>query len=407
MFKYSYFYIKKNLFITILIIIQLIFLIINLYTSFDLFSKLNYEKKQISKIFSDDIIYGIEFRSSINSINSDNAFTQAEKLIDDYVNNQKDRNFLLTLNSVEPIVLDKFNNYENFKIPNSPEIPDKFYANSLHINSDTLKRFPFNISHGRSFNDEELSLDYTSKDFIPLVLGNKFTGIYDVGDSITLDETYTGIVIGILDDNQLNPGNITSDKRLINLDNYIIFPNKYIDNGSYITGGALIHFEKSASKEYINSVCSDIRKIFDDIGVAVDSRDFSEILYANINSYLSSIKNKLMISVIITIFIFVSITLTLLNNILLYKKDFAIHHLAGANTLNIISIIANQLTIISLIATILSIPFFAIKTITDGLNIPPLFLSIIFIVFLNIIVLIIPIISIKNLNLTQLIKGEE
>ena len=117
MFKYSYFYIKKNLFITILIIIQLIFLIINLYTSFDLFSKLNYEKKQISKIFSDDIIYGIEFRSSINSINSDNAFTQAEKLIDDYVNNQKDRNFLLTLNSVEPIVLDKFNNYENFKIP--------------------------------------------------------------------------------------------------------------------------------------------------------------------------------------------------------------------------------------------------------------------------------------------------
>ncbi|MDU5108747.1 hypothetical protein, partial [Clostridium sp.] len=73
----------------------------------------------------------------------------------------------------------------------------------------------------------------------------------------------------------------------------------------------------------------------------------------------------------------------------------------------IISIIANQLTIISLIATILSIPFFAIKTITDGLNIPPLFLSIIFIVFLNIIVLIIPIISIKNLNLTQLIKGEE
>lgn len=407
MIKYSYFYIKKSFFISVLLIFQLIFLILSLYNSFDIFTGFNIEKKQISKFFSDEILYGIEFRSDLNSSTSNDAFSNAEKIINDYLNTNSNHDFFLTLNSIEPLSLEKFDNYENFKFPNSPEKDNKFYAKSLHINSDSLKRFPINLYEGRTFNDTELTHISSPKDTIPIILGYDFLNIYHIGDIITIDSSHNAEVIGILSKDQFNPGNLQSSQRFANLNNYIIIPNNYLDNGAYLTGAALLIFDKSTSKEYINNIRSDLRNLFNEINISIDVRDFSSDLYSIINMYLNGLKDKSMISIIITIFIFLSITITLLNSILLYKKDFGVHYLTGARTIDIIKIISGELFILSFVAIILSTPIFIFKGLTNKINVIALLSTFIFLLIMNLIILIIPIVNINKIQLNQLIKGED
>ncbi|QAS61945.1 FtsX-like permease family protein [Clostridium septicum] len=114
-----------------------------------------------------------------------------------------------------------------------------------------------------------------------------------------------------------------------------------------------------------------------------------------------------MISVIITIFIFVSITITLLNSILLYKKDFGVHYLTGARTIDIIKIISGELFILSFVAIILSTPIFIFKGLTNKINVIALLSTFIFLLIMNLIILIIPIVNINKIQLNQLIKGED
>ena len=407
MIKYSYFYIKKSFFISALLIFQLIFLILSLYNSFDIFTGFNIEKKQISKFFSDEILYGIEFRSDLNSPTSNDAFSNAEKIINDYLNTNSNHDFFLTLNSIESLSLEKFDNYENFKFPNSPEEGNKFYAKSLHINSDSLKRFPINLYEGRTFNDTELTHISSPKDTIPIILGYDFLNIYNIGDIITIGSSHNAEVIGILSKDQFNPGNLQSSQRFANLNNYIIIPNNYLDSGTYLTGAALLIFDKSTSKEYINNIRSDLRNLFNEIDVSIDVRDFSSDLSIKITQYLNGLKDIVMISVIITIFIFLSITITLLNSILLYKKDFGVHYLTGARTIDIIKIISGELFILSFVAIILSTPIFIFKGLTNKINVIALLSTFIFLLIMNLIILIIPIVNINKIQLNQLIKGED
>lgn len=407
MIKYSYFYIKKSFFISALLIFQLIFLILSLYNSFDIFTGFNIEKKQISKFFSDEILYGIEFRSDLNSPTSNDAFSNAEKIINDYLNTNSNHDFFLTLNSIESLSLEKFDNYENFKFPNSPEEGNKFYAKSLHVNSDSLRKFPINLYEGRTFNDTELTHISSPKDTIPIILGYDFLNIYNIDDIITIGSSHNAEVIGILSKDQFNPGNLQSSQRFANLNNYIIIPNNYLDSGTYLTGAALLIFDKSTSKEYINNIRSDLRNLFNEIDVSIDVRDFSSDLSIKITQYLNGLKDIVMISVIITIFIFLSITITLLNSILLYKKDFGVHYLTGARTIDIIKIISGELFILSFVAIILSTPIFIFKGLTNKINVIALLSTFIFLLIMNLIILIIPIVNINKIQLNQLIKGED
>lgn len=406
MFKYASIYIRKNLIITILLIIQMGFLIFNLFTCSEFLIKFNSEKNQINHFFKDKLVYGIEPSDAISQRSMDITLGSS-KIIKSYISNLKHKDFNLTLTDTFPCTISKFKGYENFKVIGPPELKNSFYVNSLMVNSAALNEFPFEIFKGRSFTEEELiDISKHSKD-IPVILGHDFSGYLAIGDNIKIYETLNGVVVGILKPNQLNPGNIMSGNRFISLDKYIAIPDGYIQVGEYLTGAGLLLFHKNTSKEYINSISNDIRNEFKKLNSKVDVRDFTEDVNALSDSYLHSLKDSLMIATIITIFIFISFTIVILNGILIRKKEFAIHYLAGGTTSYIALRIIYELGIINVIAFIISTIALIFIDKAISIHLQSVFIVFACIVMLNTIILVLPIKTINKIKLSELIKGDD
>lgn len=193
--------------------------------------------------------------------------------------------------------------------------------------------------------------------------------------------------------------------RFIKLDKFIVTPNTYRDKGEYLTGSALLIFDEDIDKDYINNIANDIRNIFGEVDHKVDVRDFTDEVYIMADIYLADLKDKLMMTIIITIFIFISFSIVISNSILIRKKEFGVHYLVGATDKNIILWIIYELGIINVVSFIISLLVLMNKS--TSLNLKAILTTLLVIIALNILILIIPIKSIIKIKLSQLIKGDD
>lgn len=91
---------------------------------------------------------------------------------------------------------------------------------SIQINDEFFKHFSLKVSEGRKFSKE----DYVYKDVLPVILGNKYKGIYNLNEKFRI--YYLGIklnckVVGFLDKNSY----FNNGHDLQSLDYYIVLPS--------------------------------------------------------------------------------------------------------------------------------------------------------------------------------------
>lgn len=183
---------------------------------------------------------------------------QRFKLIDNYVeedekvffrsndNVQRLKKFFSYLDSDEnldyleigfqPINFENFIGNNTFKYMyesgvNRPEftLDDKKLTSvkALHYNSRVIKSFDLSLQEGRYPTDSEYNYDSNSK--LPIILGAEYKGVYNVGDTINIDNVglfIEGVVVGILKEDQF----VINQGSTVFLDRYVLIPSLNFPN---------------------------------------------------------------------------------------------------------------------------------------------------------------------------------
>ncbi|MBW4828516.1 MAG: hypothetical protein KZY61_11135 [Clostridiaceae bacterium] len=234
-FREIRFYFKKNslLFFLELIILTLFLTLVYVFALFTI--GINEKTDKIENIYNGKEIYRLidkledpeEFSDFLNSKSSVSVLSNFYNELD------TDKNFQFLS------VFDQFIPIENFKGDNTfdyaygedmevkgkykDEISKKIYQNakSMQMNKNSFKFYDIELARGKEIDWEKV--DY-STGRIPILLGNDYSGIYDVGDVLIGDyygKDFKFEVVGFIKRNTYIFYNGSSEKYL---DNYIVVP---------------------------------------------------------------------------------------------------------------------------------------------------------------------------------------
>lgn len=294
--------------------------------------------------FSDKEIYTINL--DFNSFNKciDNSF-DSNKLYEMYnfLNTNENFKFLYQMNS--NIIIEDFSSNDEFyyEVGENKYLENPYYdvygnysnINAVYINQVYYESMGLEVEEGRDFT----SLDYEDSDVTSVILGGDYKGIYSIGDSFTYFDYFTKKVkemkvVGILKRNLAfyNNGDIeTFNKYVISPSMKVSSKNNNYDYLSSWVGGTLIETD-------------DINKT---IELIKDKAEEEDIGYYNVESCAKSIKvylddslnrfiNSLRTSILILIFVLISVITIQLNDINNRMKEYGIHLLSGARKIDII-----------------------------------------------------------------------
>lgn len=142
-----------------------------------------------------------------------------------------------SMNAVVDEVENLFNqdDYKKFTTEDNPlpfsavidgEIHTVIDLKCIHVDYNAYKIFGFKTIEGEGITDKNTLL-VSLKEEVPIVLGNAYKGIIEVGDKLRLSivgNVYPCKVIGILEENSYCYEYGNTNVEQINIDNYILFP---------------------------------------------------------------------------------------------------------------------------------------------------------------------------------------
>ena len=139
---------------------------------------------------------------------------------------------------------------------------DKTYVNGISVDRCTVEHFRMKVQEGRLFSDEEY---YGEFELIPVILGARYKGIYEVGDEMILSCHFWGgkaVVIGILEPNIM----VNDIEYTTSLDNYIITPLKKYHEGTVFSDDCYSMFlNKNSGTIFTKLSRDDVMIILDSI----------------------------------------------------------------------------------------------------------------------------------------------
>lgn len=408
-FKHAFRAISRKSFFSLLLIIQLVFCFYSIYENLSLNEKISSETKKIEKYFKNKKAYTLK---APNLFERDVNMSELNKAFNKLYSNSNYEFFKIDIGN---IAIKSFKDFEQFKVNEFPAGEGYFLAKNITIDKKYLINYPVKIRYGRSFNDEEYKVNYKHNRTIPILVGSNYSRYFKVGDEIPIILAIgecKGKIIGILEENQYSPGNVIQpDSKYLNLNNYIIttdlvfeedyYKNLFAFNGNYII------FDNSIEEYKIQNYLNDIKGIFNSIPhLNVGTRDLTK--YIEAESSLFKEQREITFTTAISIIIFVCVTLiiTLLNSINKRKKEFGIHIMCGGKLSDIAAITYLQILIVFISSYLISVAFIYFQYKTD-INFHILSMEFTIMLFISIATAVLPVIKIFNLNLSELIKGDE
>ena len=408
-FKHAFRSISRKSFFSLLLIIQLIFCFYSIYANLNLNEKVSSETKKIEKYFKNKKAYTLK---APNLFERDVDLSQLNKEFNKLYDNPNFEFFKIDIGTIE---IKNFNGYKQFEGINFKVGEGFFLAKSITIDKKYLENYPIKIKDGRLFNNEEYNLNSKHAKSIPILVGSNYSRYFKVGDEIpTMLDSGKGTVkiIGIVEENQYSPGNVIQpDCKYLNLNNYIIntdlvFEDDYYKN-LFAFNGNYIMFDDSMEEYKIQNYLNDIKESFNSIphlnvGISNLTKDIEA------ESTLFKQQREITSTTTISIIIFVCVTLiiTLLNSINKRKKEFGVHIMCGGKLLDIATITYLQILIIFISSYLISVAFIYSEYKTD-INFHILSMEFIVMLLISIVTAVLPIIKIFNLNISELIKGDE
>ncbi|CAM2912934.1 hypothetical protein HAHI6034_07615 [Hathewaya histolytica] len=410
--KYAFHGLSSNLFISIIILIQVTTAFLFLDKSIKYNIKLKEDGNRILSLFKDKEPFRLReiiSNPARDKMDQEEDSTGNVTKLFHYLKYNKD--FTFTNFETGYIQIDNFKGGAKFldDVPPDTDNPNYSAVKSLYLDYNFTKLFNIEVIDGRFFKKEDF--DYT--DEIPLILGSNYKGIYKLGDELTVrpglsPKFIKGKVLGFLKKDYYFLDNIHS-LTMLNLNNSILVPYSsifdkkvnFIHSMVSINNGVIFAENKEKAMEYFNTINKEASKYtlykFNYDGL----RDiFNGTFITNLKEQI-----KMLNTIFLLIFIFCStgIVTSLLSYIKKHSSEFGIHLLCGAKLSDIIYRIILQIGIIIAISfcftTLLNIVYF--KDLSTTLY---LFLfSILAILILS----IIPVVKILRLDINTLIVRKE
>ncbi len=412
--KYAYKGISKNFIFTVLIIMQLVFAFICIYQNLDFTNKVSKDYDQFKKIFGEYKVYKLELVSSPNKF-LDKPTENLEKCFS-YLQCSPEYSFCGI--SKWGLYIEKFKgDLEPFRETNydmNENQKELFCAKNYILDKISVEKFPIKLYEGRGFQQEEFQVSYGNDKAIPILVGYNYKKYFNIGDEITYHRDQNVLarakIVGIIKENQVIPGNLMSaESKYLNLNNYIITTDSVnkSEKSMYFQKfvGNYMLFNKEATKQQIEESTENIKNVFEkNADIKVGLRNLNDDVSAEKEIFKEQNKIALGTSIIVIIFVSITIVISLLNSIINRKQEFMIHILNGATLKDISIIIYLEIFIMLIVSYIISIPF--IFKFQHSQSKFLLIISFFIMIILSFLIAFIPVLKISNLKISELIKGE-
>lgn len=224
--------IKRNLVLTLILIIQLVFAFYALYNTVDIKQKVHSESSKIANYFKgkkvynlwndfSDVMFDEEKFPRINEGSLQKTFGVLREF----------PQVTFTHQVLFPISIEVFEGNENFKFyPTEGNFEGRtfFQAKNIVLNQNALKEFDVKLKDGRFFNSNETKRNYGNNNVLPIIVGSNYEKYFKVGDEITYIRPEFGLakakIIGIMEENQYMPVDMMAFdfKRYADLNNFIL-----------------------------------------------------------------------------------------------------------------------------------------------------------------------------------------
>ncbi|OOO62881.1 ABC transporter permease [Clostridium tepidum] len=413
-FKYALRGISRKFFYSFLIMFQLFFGFYSMYENINLYKKMDKETNNIEEILKYKNMYALEVQDV-----EDNSkyFKNIDKTIRSMENKSK-YNFIRNIdNTIYTPIFDGYNQFQQYdykwKINGKIHFPLKNFT----INKKYLEVYPLKVKKGRMFNKNEFNFIDKDNSVVPILVGANFSKYFKVGDEIPiqgLKVNYKGKIIGILEKDQYNPGNIAiPDSKYINLNDYVISTDSIFESELEVytyslLNGTYISFKNDLDKNEINEELKNIKKAFNSIPIIKNAgiRDLSEYINQDIDKFQEQFQIVSITSISVIIFVCITFIISLLESIDKRKKEYGIHIMSGGKLSDIAVTTYMEVLMIFFITFLFTVSAVYYKY-GHLLDVNTLAILFIIIILLSILSSIVPIVKIFKLNINELIKGDE
>lgn len=421
-FKYAYLGIIKKIFLSFIIIIQVMATSFMIYSALKIRSDINNNANSILSIFNDKKAYYMKVSDDFND-KMDNKKITNQNVLEAYkvLNNIQGTHFYCR-NSAIPIAY--FDGIEKFRNNTSSKtVDDVKYVpvNLMCIDKNMWQQFKLNFIEGNGFREEDFEKE---NDKIPVILGYDYKDKYKVGDTFLYydtenNRTRNAEVLGILKQDSYLLYKVDYIEKFKNLNNYIVkafvdidklpeekLLTKYYYQVFDLFNTSYFLFDETKSNTEIGKNLADVNEAFEELSIGKQN-------IKNVDKYLENDKemlqeqkhNSLIMLIMIILFLSIGIASSVLYRIKKEKKYYGIHIMNGA-TLNDICIrVFEEIFITFLIGFSGSIGIIKLNFKSLNANILMLILLLLFII--SIFISIVPILKIKKLKISELIKDGE
>lgn len=421
-FKYAYLNISKKIFINFIIMIQAAAICFLFYSVMDVNKKISDEADKILNVFNGKKAWYMKNSSEFHYRFFDGTMTP-DRILEAY-KTVKNRDFIHFYLDDDFSMMKKFEGMDNFIAnPSSKVIDGEEYlaVKGFNIDKDMNNQFTMKFISGTGFEDKDFE---AIQDLMPVVLGYDYRDTYKPGDIIPYFDPVTSkikkyIVRGILEEDTSLLYKINTHSTFLNLNSSIVKPfidlDKLPKNELMTTYNTQVFnffntsyflFDASKSDEDIKSIVNSINNKFSELKIGKqDITTADKYLALNKEMLLAQKKNSETLSIIVTLFLSIGITSSMMYSIKREKSQIGIHILSGA-TLNDISLtVFVQNFMIMCVGAIASLGF--IKAKYSSINAMFLMYILILILIIAIITSITPIRVIRKLNVNELIRSGE
>lgn len=415
--KYAFIGLNKNLINTFLIILQVSLMCCAIYFTLDSSQKIIEQSNYYGEIFSSSKVYNISFMDSPSNYLDLNNNNEANLIkLEKSFNNNKYQRIHINAN---PITIPIFDGYTDFYANNSIiniDGENAFQAKNITIDENYMNKFPFKLYSGDYFSKEDFLNETYSNEFA-VILGYNYKNYFNIGDKfkIFIDNKFEDFtIIGFVDKDQFSIGNVTSmNNKYINLNNTVITStNIYRTYEMYIFSelmpSSYFFFNNNMDLKEIEDTKNDISQIFRRYSnIEINWRDLNEHIESEVMYFNEQRNISLIASIVITIFVIVTLFITIIELLRKRRFEFAIHQLIGATKKNIFEIILIQILIIIVCGFFISIQIIRIFNDFKPLNFKLLIYMYVVEIIIMLIFSLIPLSKINKFNISQIIKGDD
>ena len=341
----------NRLFLTLIIIIQLVVALVVLFNGLN-FTYSNYRNMdKIKSLYDVGNINKIQMQNDTDNFirvrSKEEDFGEKINEYNDFCQNSSD--FSCVRFTRSPVFIKYYKDCDKFSLDGKDQVINNIKYTvpcTLQGDKNYFDTFKYDLIEGRNFEEDDFKRENSEKyQEVPIILGNNYSSVYGIGDTIMSlsddsDQQVKLRVIGILAKNQYFTDGGLSAQGLYNTDNYILYPIK--DLKSNLTNEDVNEFLQSffdsmiiskKDSEYLEKIINEKAKSLNLFEAEIQNGE--DKMQYNYDMITKLLAGYLIIFFILILFTSINVITSMTSYIQQKKKELAINVLCGANRIDL------------------------------------------------------------------------